>query len=93
MAKTKQTAKKSTGGTAKRKIIQPSTRILRPRATRSRGPSHSPQPAADIEMDEEPYPSRPTVGVGPVVGRKAEGAGGSEGDNVSRYQCRWSDGF
>ena len=87
MAKTKQTAKKSTGGTAKRKLIQPSTRTLRSQASRSRGPSRSPQPAADIEMAEELYPSRPTAGVEPVAG-KAEGPGGSEGDNVSRYWCR-----
>ena len=82
MAKTKQIAKKSTGGAAKRKIIQPSAWILCPRASRSRGPSRSPQPAADIEMAEGLHPSKPTTGVEPVAGRK-EGGGGSEGDNVS----------
>ena len=82
MAKTKQTAKKSTDGAAKRKIIQPSARILCPRASRSRGPSCSPQPPANIEMAEGLHPSKPTTGVEPAAGRK-EGGGGSEGDNVS----------
>ena len=54
MAKTKQTAKKSTGDTAKRQLIGVSTRVLRPRPSRSRGPSHSPQPIGDVEMTEKP---------------------------------------
>jgi hypothetical protein len=54
MPKTKQTAQKSTGQVAKRKLIAPSTRVLRPRPSRSRGPSNSPQPIGDVEMAIEP---------------------------------------
>jgi hypothetical protein len=49
MAKTKQTAKKSTGGDAKRKLLGTSTRLLRSHMSHSRGTSRSPRLTPDVE--------------------------------------------
>lgn len=57
MPRTKQTAKKSTGGHAKRKLLVPATRTLRSKSLHSGGVRQSPQPAIDIEMAAEPSAS------------------------------------
>jgi hypothetical protein len=58
MPRTKQTAKKSTGGLAKRRLLEPATRTLRPaKSSRTRSARQSPQPAADVEMSVEPSTS------------------------------------
>jgi hypothetical protein len=87
MARTKQSAKKSTGGTAKRKLIRPPTRILRSHAYNSHGPSHSPQPTTDIEMAdgldltaEKESTSNKKGGAGD---KKAGATGDKKGDDVS----------
>ena len=58
MARTKQTAKKSTGGQAKRRLLEPPTRTLRSKSSRTCSVRQSPQPAADVEMAEEPSASK-----------------------------------
>jgi hypothetical protein len=97
MPRTKQTAKKSTGGSAKRKIIAApvvaSSRALRPRPSRSRVPSRSPRVTPDVEMDDLPTggstPSLVTAGAlagvlgGSVGGCKPTGPSGTKGDDVS----------
>ena len=88
MAKTKQTAKKSTGGIAKRRLIQAPTRTLRSHAPLSRAPSRSPQPTGDIEMAEGPDLSKPIAEVEPLGYNKAGAIGGNKGDDVSFYRCR-----
>lgn len=84
MARTKQTAKKSVGGTAKRKLIQPSTRTLRSHGSHSYGPSHSPQLIAgiEIEMSEGADLNKLTVEVEPVENQQA---GHNKGDDVGYY--------
>ena len=58
MPRTKQTAKKSTGGIAKRRLLEPATRTLRSaKSSRNRSVRQSPQPAADVEMGVEPSAS------------------------------------
>lgn len=75
----KQTAKKSTGGVAKRKLLVPSTRVLR-----SRQPSRSPQPATDVHMEE--VPTEPLVAADKPGEVASQGVtkGNSDGDEVSR---------
>ena len=96
MAKTKQTAKKSTGGDAKRKLLGTSTRLLRSHMSHSRGTSRlprltpdaephpqsvpSPQLTPDIKMGEEP--TAPAVGNVPLV---AASGRETESDHVSNY--------
>lgn len=58
MPRTKNTARKSTGGDAKRKLLLPSTRTLRPRTSQSKSAQHSPQPASDVEMAVESTTSK-----------------------------------
>lgn len=57
MPRTKQTAKKSTGGLAKRKLLQQVAYTPRSRSSRSRSARQSPNPAADVEMAVEPSTS------------------------------------
>jgi len=99
MAKTKQTAKKSTGGSAKRKLLAPPARVLRSQSARSRGTSRSPQVTPDIDMTELdssisvarnllPVPASPAETVADemaddTISHKAEATGGSEADYVS----------
>jgi hypothetical protein len=94
MAKTKQTAKKSTGGDAKRKLLRTSTRLLRSHMSHSHGTSRSPrltpdvephpqsvsspQLTPDIEMGEEP--TAPAVSDVPLV---AASGRETESDHVS----------
>jgi hypothetical protein len=91
MARTKQTAKKSTGGTAKRRLILPTARTLRSHTSHSQGPSRapsrSPQSSGDIEMAEGLDLIKPLAGVRPAAGNKAVRTGGSKGDDVSFYNC------
>lgn len=56
MARTKQTARNSTGGKAKIKLLGNPTRTLRSHASRSRDTSRSPRVTPDVEMAEEPAP-------------------------------------
>ena len=77
---TKQTAKKSTGGVAKRKLLVPPTRVLRSQTPLSRQASRSPQPSTDIHMEEvSTKPSGPGQ-----VARQGAVIGNSDGDEVSR---------
>jgi hypothetical protein len=88
MPKTKQTAKKSTGGAAKRKAIIPSARILRSKTSRSRQPSCSPQPTLDVEMAEEVIPEPVVVVPGSSqVASSIEIASPDNTDEVSGH-CR-----
>jgi hypothetical protein len=54
MAQTKQTARQSTGGTAKRKLLGLPTRTLQSHSSRSSRSSHSPRTTPDVEMVESP---------------------------------------
>ena len=54
MARTKQTAYKSTGGHARRKLLAHPSRS---RSSRSRSARQSPNPVADVEMAVEPSTS------------------------------------
>lgn len=77
---TKQTAKKSTGGVAKRKLLVPPTHVLRSQTPLSRQASRSPQPSTDIHMEEvSTKPSGPGQ-----VARQGAVIGNSDGDEVSR---------
>lgn len=97
MARTKQTAKNSTGGTARRETLVPSTRVLRSHTPHSRLASKSPQPNANIEMVEEPTSNASIVGNTLLEAAASEveviGEAGStddsKGDDVSGYQCMW----
>jgi hypothetical protein len=54
MARTKQTARQSTGGTAKRQLLGLPTRTLRSHSSRSSRSPHSPRTTPDVEMVESP---------------------------------------
>ena len=96
MTKTKQTAKKSTGGDAKRKLLRTLTWLLHSHMLHSHGTSHlpqltpdvephpqsvySPQLTPDIKMGEEP--TAPAVGDVPLV---AVSGRETESDHMSNY--------
>ena len=55
MARTKQTARNSTGASAKSQLLgPPPTRLLQSHTALSRNASCSPRVTPDVEMDEEP---------------------------------------
>lgn len=98
MARTKQTAKQSTGGLAATRNLVLPTRVLRSHSSRSR----SPQPTPDVQMEEIPMPGPPAITasgglpVAPAVG-PSEVVGGTEDnddfDNVSRFLVRMIPSF
>ena len=85
MMHTKQTAKKLTGGVAKRKSITPSTRVLCSQTPRSQE-LHSPQPASDSKMAEADELFAQAAGSGQVTSNFGAVSAGSC-DKVSCY-CR-----
>lgn len=87
MARTKQTAKKSTGGPAKRKLLVPSLRVLHSHSTPSRDASHSPGVTPDVQMAEMNTPlsvSLPLVQVGRQESLTSGKVGDVGGVNKSR---------
>ena len=81
MAKTKQTAKKSTGGSAKRKLIGYSERALRSHSAQSRKTSHSPKLTPDAEMIVEPTTSSAPMLVEPLGSGQVVGKMGAHHDD------------
>ena len=85
---TKQTAKKSTSGVAKRKILVPPTRVLRLHTPLSRQPSRLPQPDTNAHMEEgvPTNSNEPPVAVAEPAQVASQGitTSNSGGDEVSR---------
>ena len=97
MARTKQTARQSTGGAAKRKLLLPPAMTLRPRSSRSRGSSRSPSSHSqrltpDVEMVDITPSDAPQVAPAADTGghphEQDVGDGVEGGDVVSGSQYK-----
>ena len=79
MARTKQTSKKSTGGTANRKLFIPAAQVLRSHV------SHPPQATPDVEMGE--LNTSVSTNLLPVAASTADAVAGTKVDNASNLKA------